>query len=153
MKGNRRNSKQRPTATVCATIERLLSFRRNSPRQMAGPSPPRPRATLHPGTRIPNRVLLSLSPAAPPLTMLSHLSDLLWVPSMIMTVERPTQRCSRDSLPPERGRDHGKLQSNRSQDQASCGRSRFLRLPAESLGLKHWLLWYSAQIIPRAFAN
>lgn len=34
--------------------------------------------------------------------MLSHLSGLLWVPSMIMTVERPTQRRSRDALPPER---------------------------------------------------
>lgn len=153
IKGNRRNSKQRPTATVCATPEQLLSFRRNSPWQMAGPSPPRPQATLHPGTRIPNRVLLSLSPAAPPFTMLSHLSDLLWVPSMIMTAERPTQRRSRDPVPPESGRDHGKLQSNRSCDQASCAGSRFLRLPAESWGLKHWLLWSSTQIIPRAFVN
>lgn len=47
---------------------------------------------LHPGTQIPNRTLLGLSPAAPPLTMLSHLRDLLWLPSVIMTVERPTHR-------------------------------------------------------------
>lgn len=109
MKGNRRNSKQRPTATVCAAIERLLSSGRNSPRQMAGPRPPRPQAMLHPGTRIPNRALLSLSPAAPPLTMLSHLPDPLWLPSVIMTVERPTQRRSRGSLSPERGRIMGNL--------------------------------------------
>ena len=109
MKGNRRNSKQRPTATVCAAIERLLSSGRNSPRQMAGPRPPRPQAMLHPGTRIPNRALLSLSPAAPPLTMLSHLPDLLWLPSVIMPVERPTQRRSRGSLSPERGRIMGNL--------------------------------------------
>lgn len=103
MKGNGRKSKQRPTATVCAAIERLLSSRRNSPRQMAGPRPLRPQATLHPGTRIPNHALLSLSPAAPPLTMLSHLPDLLWLPSLVMTVERPTQRHSRGWLSLERG--------------------------------------------------
>ncbi len=109
IKGNRRNSKQRPTATVCAAIERHLSSRRNSPWQMAGPWPPRPQAMLHHGTRIPNRALLSLSPAATWLTMLSHLPDLLWLPSLIMTVERPTQRRSRGSLSLERGRILGNL--------------------------------------------
>lgn len=122
-KGNRRNSKQRPTATVWA---QLCSGRRNSPRQMAGPRPPRPQATLHPGTRIPNRALLSLSPAAPPLTMLSHLPDLLWLPSAIMTVERPTQRRSRGCPLPGERRDHGKPRSNRSLHLASSGGSRFL---------------------------
>ena len=42
IKGNKRNSKQRPTATVCAAIDWLLCTKRNSPRQMAGPRPQRP---------------------------------------------------------------------------------------------------------------
>lgn len=79
------------------------------PGRWRGRAPRGPQATLHPGTRIPNRALLSLSPAAPPLTMLSHLPDLLWLPSVIMTVERPTQRWSRGSLSLERGRIMGNL--------------------------------------------
>lgn len=71
---------------------------------MAGPRPQRPQATLHPGTRIPNRAPLSFSPAAPPLTMLSHLPDLLWLSLVIMVVERPTQCWGRGSLSLERGR-------------------------------------------------
>lgn len=76
---------------------------------MAGPRPQRPEAMLHPGTRIPNHALLSLSHAALPLTMLSHLSVLLWLPPVIMTVERPTDRWSRGSLSLERCRIMGNL--------------------------------------------
>lgn len=109
MKCNRRNSKERPSATVCAIIEQFLCSEKNSPWQMVGPRPPRPQAMLHPGTRIPNHALLSLSPAAPLLTMLSHLPDLLWLPLVIMTVKRPTQCWSRSSVSPERVRIMGNL--------------------------------------------
>lgn len=76
---------------------------------MVGPRPQRPEAMLHPGTRIPNHALLSLSHAALPLTMLSHLSVLLWFSPMIMTVERPTHHWSRGSLSLDRSRIMGNL--------------------------------------------
>lgn len=50
-----------------------------------------PPATLHPGTRIPNRAPPSLSPAAQQLTMLSHLPQLLWLPWLIMAVGRDSR--------------------------------------------------------------
>lgn len=64
---------------------------------------------LHPGTRTPNRAPSSLSPAASLLTMLSHLPDLLWLPSVIMTVERPTQHHGSGSVSLERIRIMGNL--------------------------------------------